>query len=100
MGFLKRFLGFFSKKENEATEDINIDAQSPGSESSVSKEQKVVRKKYRKVPVTRETAQYVQSMVKKAYTQEKKSAPVNILPDPKQIEKITSKLKEDLAKRK
>ncbi|MEK6826451.1 MAG: hypothetical protein AABX90_02380 [Nanoarchaeota archaeon] len=98
MGLFSWLKSIFSSKKEEQDSELFLDSQ-PQNNQPERKQEQYVRKQYTKIPRTQETNKYVQSIVKKAYSQDFKPKPLITLPDAKEIERITNKLKEDSFKR-
>ncbi len=98
MGFLSKLKNLLYK-EKEIEVILNPIIKNKETIGNVSKEIKNERKKYQRIIKTMDIDEYVQSMVKKAYSEDRKITPYLGDIDQKEIEKILNKLKEDIARK-
>ena len=92
-GFFSRIFGFFSSKKDE-TEDISytepVQPKQEPSQTQLRRE----RPKSAKIPRTRETQAYVESIKKKAFSPETSAKPFVDKTDPQRIGDIAKRIKE------
>ncbi len=77
MGFFKKIIEFFRGKKEEPIEAYSAPMPQETITTSQYKEIKVKKPGYKKVQRTKETDQYVQQMLKKATSPDKKVTPYN-----------------------
>ncbi len=98
MGFFAKLKWFFVGKREDNEITLNVPNEVNKVEMPV--KEKIKRIPYARILRTNETNAYVQSMVKKAYTPDRKVVPyIGADLDLQKIEKLASKIKDDFIKR-
>lgn len=95
-GFFSWLAGLFKEREEQTKIDDYRDIQKVRIKTPEPGPQPTRKPKYQPFPRTKETSDYVESVRKKAYSQDSKPKSYRDTSDPKQIESITKKIKEKL----
>jgi len=99
MGFFKKLYEFFFGSEPAPKEDYLGPQQQVSIEPKPAEPIKVKKPQYQKIPRTRETTQFVQQMLNKANSPDPKIRPHVDRTDIAQIEKLTTKIKENVSRK-